>query len=1271
MEAFLVLLGFGIVAAILFGPSFLYTRIVEGRRRRNVDEIKEQNAALVRRVFELEKSVRELKAGGGAVAAPDVRPAAAAAVATPASIAPEREAPKPPIPAPPVMPVAPQQSPVAAPIIPVVPKPPAPPIASPPTRVEPPPTTTSKPPIAPLPAAPAPRPPAPTYASAPVSAPAVVPAKAPAPRPPVAPQKPEAPQKSFGERFEEAIGAKWGPMVAAILLFIGMVAYIQSKWQLIPPLGRVALFFATAAAMLAGGVSLERKKQHYVLGRSLIGAGWATAFFTTYAMYHVPGAKVISSLEVDLLLMVVVAAVMVWHTLKYESQFVTGCAFLLGFFAIAQSSTSVWSVFSGVILAIGLAVIVVRKQWYELEIFGVLASFLNHAWWLRPTIERNQAQFGHNVIFDGYYLSIAIIGIYWATFRTTYVLRRIRNQQDETVSTLAAILSPTLLLGVAYFQSLHQKEVAFWALLALGAVEFTLAQLPRVKARRTAFVTLSTLGACLMIGGVPMRFSGSPRTILWLIGTEAFLLAGIAAKEQLFRRFGMALGAIVAVAAVAESGFPLINALLNGNRALNNASGATFAAIAIALYLNTHLVGRRWQELFAEQFDRSVLIILSWLAALNLVFALYALVPQHWVAVSVAVALTVVSFAAMQLKAPDLTAQAHVLALIAMIDVVLVNGELESRVRVISFLTVAGLLYLSSRFVRLFEAADEGSRLMGATYTWGASALIVALAWFHFQDAWTAVLWAAFALALAIVGRVFHLRHFWLQAHVVAALAVGRTLFYNLQVEGVSTWGTSLRLVTIASTGALLYVAARFTLQHEFTTGDASEKVGLRVSQGYTWAATGLLAALAGFETHDWRTAVIWAAFALSLSACGSLLERNELKWQAMLLSIFAFGAALFFNMRETAMWHGWLSIRLASVAAVAIAIYCLQLWPPRPAVKAIYSWSASTLVTWLIWYQAQPVQVALLWAVFAVVLFEIGMARKSQHLRIQAYVALAASFARIFFVNFNAPQVAGELSARVITVLPIAAILFYVYQRIAGDNDLVLPQARAIRVSTAIAYFGTITLAAIIRFELDPPWIVAGWATLAFVLMAAAWLLKRPVFVHQALLLLIPVAFRTAMFNVNASRSEILSVTSPLLAAAIAAGIFLLALPFAFKLRDREASPGLNALWARPEQAMFFVPAMLIAMLLWTKLPNVFLTLAWGVEAIAIFVFALSVRERSYRLSGLALLVLCVAKVLILDVWNFNEPSARYLTLIGIGAILFAVSFLYGRFSEKFKELL
>jgi len=68
--------------------------------------------------------------------------------------------------------------------------------------------------------------------------------------------------------------------------------------------------------------------------------------------------------------------------------------------------------------------------------------------------------------------------------------------------------------------------------------------------------------------------------------------------------------------------------------------------------------------------------------------------------------------------------------------------------------------------------------------------------------------------------------------------------------------------------------------------------------------------------------------------------------------------------------------------------------------------------------------------------------------------------------------------------------------------------------------------------------------------------------------------------------------------------------------------------------------------------------------------VLGLAVSQRSYRIAGLSLLLLCVGKVVALDVWRLGQRD-RYITFIALGAALILVSTLYSRFRESVRRLL
>jgi hypothetical protein len=224
------------------------------------------------------------------------------------------------------------------------------------------------------------------------------------------------------------------------------------------------------------------------------------------------------------------------------------------------------------------------------------------------------------------------------------------------------------------------------------------------------------------------------------------------------------------------------------------------------------------------------------------------------------------------------------------------------------------------------------------------------------------------------------------------------------------------------------------------------------------------------------------------------------------------------------------------------------------------------------------------------------------------------------------------------------------------------------------LACLGTATVASLIRFESAPEAVVIGYAAMVLVLELVAWFTGQEIFIFQALAMLGVAGFRIATHNFFYLHE---SFSSSFPSAIWAISLLAIGVPLSFLLRKRERSRGTSAPgWARfffehPEQPMFFVPVLLLTVLLALKMPGGMITLAWGIEGMVLFVLALLAKERSYRLTGVALLVLCLGKIVCWDVWQIDDPRARYLTLIGVGGLLLVVSYLYGRNREALREYL
>jgi len=1032
------IVGLCLAGLLLAAPIVALVRAFSAARMAKRNE--ESWQKLTQRIYALETQLKELQGGFKAQApaleqeplpAPNVREGAAAAPLEPATSPVELPSVEPSRPAATLAPAAPAfSSPPAAPAI----------------------LTGQPPPVAPVPPLDALREEALSSAKLPAAGGGQRPPEG---RTPLGLKTQTAAKRVLN--LEEVLGADWLNKIGMSILVIGVALFLAYEMSALGPAGKVLVGLVASGALLGAGIFYERRERYRLLARVGIGGGWALIFFTTYAMYHVEAARILNSQLLDLVLLLAVAAAMVLHTLRYNSQAVTGLALLLAFITVTISKSNVYSLSAGAILALALVIIALRRRWYELEIGGILASYFNHYYWLRPIIE---PMGGHRHPFPAFIPSAALLVFYWLVFRISYLLRRGLSRAEENVSTVAALLNTFLLLGVMKYQSVH-PEWAFRCLLLFGAVEFTLGQLPIARRRRAAFVILSVVGATLLLAAIPFKYSGETLPMLWLAEAEAFFLAGVFLDEIVFCRLGLLASMLVAFQLNRFALRQIYDTQWTGFHPGELLRGAIeFAAVTLIFYGDAHWLAGRSRTLTESRVERVTLRVLSYVAGATAAIGIWWLAPEPWVAVG----------------------------------------------------------------------------------------------------------FAAMALALAVLGSRLGNREFAYQAHAVAILAFLRVLAVNFREP---TPHLVVRIATAALTAAMLYACAR------------------------------------------------------------------------------------------------WSNLpRIASVRYVSS-------WQ---------TWTASFVMGTLAWHELNPASVALAWTLLGLALFEIGRARGLAALRLQAYVAFVFSFLRLFFVNFNATGLPGELSPRFYTTVPLALAFFYVYGVLDTSSEATLEPDRHWKAPGIFCFLGTFTLAGWARFELYADWVVAAWAAMIWALVAIAWRYRKDIFLRQGLLLSLTVLLRATLHNFyqrsyfpapfGQSRSLTVGVTVALLFAA---------LPFAFKLRlSPEKVPAKHGRWGRvftaferhPEQVFFFIPFFLLTVLLALEVPKGMVTVAWGVEAVTIFLLALAVGQRSYRLSGLGLLLLCVGKIVVLDVWNLH-PRDRYLTFILLGTALLGVSFLYTRYREAIRQYL
>jgi uncharacterized membrane protein len=728
--------------------------------------------------------------------------------------------------------------------------------------------------------------------------------------------------------LEETLGANWLNKLGIAILVIGLAFFLAYKLQSWGPAGKILCGFAVSVTLLGGGVWLERKPTFRIFARAGIGGGWALAYFTTFAMYHLPAARIVDSLPLDLILMLLVAAGMVLHSLCYRSQTVTSLAFLLAFATLLTShleqpdQTVVFSLVASAILAIGLVVVTTTRHWAVLELCGLVAVYLSHLVWLSNVLP------GDRAAFTEFWPSTFLILLYWLIFRLAYIMRTPLDEREENLSSASAILNSGGVLGLLKFQSAH-PEWAFWVLLVLGVFEMGMAYWARAK-RRPAFVMLSTIAVVLLVSSVPFRFHGVSWPVLWLVQAQVLAIAGLRLGEPVFRRLGLLTGLITGGVLALHDVMPLAMERLMVPAIGRHWSLTAGLALAALLYwTHAEVYPRRWPGIGANAIERRALRVTSWLGVSAAAAALWVALPGRWAPVGWRVLVVALGLAADWIASLGMALQADVLALVAWFTLVTEweagHGDWKYRLPMVA---ATALFYCGMR-----RKSFAGSRsYVAAAYSWAAAALLVLLAFDIFRRPWIAPVLAALCIALFEIGRLA--RKGFLRWQGYALLAVAFTNYFAGDLpSAVSalTSPTTARNFTLVGSNlleVLILIAGGYWLMER--TRESSRTSTTEQVVGLLADAVGTLCMMVWFGVlfpfyvpggEGWITA-IWAAMATVLIALTWIMRRRTFMVQAIALALAAVLRGLLFDLvREsnTDFWHG--PLYHLSVAALVLMV--------------------------------------------------------------------------------------------------------------------------------------------------------------------------------------------------------------------------------------------------------------------------------------------------------------------------------------------------------------
>jgi hypothetical protein len=282
-------------------------------------------------------------------------------------------------------------------------------------------------------------------------------------------------------------------------------------------------------------------------------------------------------------------------------------------------------------------------------------------------------------------------------------------------------------------------------------------------------------------------------------------------------------------------------------------------------------------------------------------------------------------------------------------------------------------------------------------------------------------------------------------------------------------------------------------------------------------------------------------------------------------------------------------------------------------------------LLAALTWRATPDLYRGVAWMAAALALLELGVRRLPDELRPLSYALAVAGAIRVLWGNLLALQHAGPLESRLIPVA--ASILAYAFA------------ARAALPTASVA--GTVFAVAASWALLPIQWVGAEWAILAVALQ---------------------------LFDLDELRWQGYAVAFLAFFTCCLTG-----LPVAGSAVAIATFYGLQLKHARDSGVRLYhsiLATLLLGVLLFDRVSGSLLTIAWGAEGLLLLIAGFPLRDRIQRLSGMALLLVCILKLFVYDL-RFLDTLPRIFSFIALGLILVAVSWIYTRFREKLERFL
>ncbi len=868
------------------------------------------------------------------------------------------------------------------------------------------------------------------------------------------------PKRSLSENFEQALGEKWFNKLGIFAVVIGVALLIGYSFQYLGAIGKISIGFAFGVGMLLFGHFIEKKKDFSVYGKGLIGGGWAIAYFTTFAMHHIPMVRLIASPFLAMALLILVSLATVVDIYRYKSQTATGFSYLLIFITLMISPATTFTMLATIPVALSLIFFMKKMKWMEFGLYGMFMTYVTYMGWFGITglsgrMALTNEQFVSSTMFLVLYWAIFVFAAFFSDKGSKSKLFESFGANIEMehiihgLNTLIASYIGWVLIGAGHSQHLLTAlKLACGAYLGLTVFGYLFG--------KKLVLTSSSFSIIYAAVYLSLKYTGYSLITSELMLASIVLLAGVLLKQNYWRTISLA--GIFIIGCTLWTSYQLPSSNLDHGQFIQSIMFlVTFWVISLCA---AFLSGRELKsELLASlglnvRIDHLIYFLIASAASDAGWLIINAGHEQHL-------------FLALQLACAGYVG-----------------------LTVVGYFFKKKLILLSSSFSIIYAVMYVSMKYSGysATVSYLVLAEAVLLAGVLLKESYWRVV--SFVGLMLIIAKLMTIDSFYTSNTAMAYHLSTRTLLFGLTF--------------------VMYFMNTF-LYGKLRSNNLLTKIEENHPNIISYSYPLIYAMGTWLDLPKVLTAPCWIILGAILLHIGVTRNNYHQRVQGYILTTGAFVRLLMSNM----IIQGGISIFsyriLTAVPVIMILYYCLLLLQdsktksilsnPEKKMVYIYPYMVFVAIMTLVWHEAPKNMVAPVWGVMAMIYSLRGVYTKEKHyLSISSMAALAACMRAVFVNLYQGKYLVGAESNAILPILTMGLLyggnIFYLRLKDASKETDGIGEGRikAFLHSSRVVYgfSATALLTAILYMKFDGALLTVGLGIEGLLLFLAGIYIKE-----------------------------------------------------------------------------------------------------------------------------------------------------------------------------------